>query len=114
MMNTIEAQTVLRSILRLPDTGQNQSYTATFGEDSDYSVNNPGFILNANGTATDTVTGLQWQVADGGEMTFAQAQQYCDSLSLAGFTDWRLPTALEAFSILNHQQTNPEIGRAHV
>ena len=33
------AQSVTKSILLLPDTGQTNSYTTTFGEDNDYSIN---------------------------------------------------------------------------
>lgn len=99
----------LKTMLRLPDTGQNTSYTATFGEDHDYTLNSPFFINHGNGTLTDTVTGLMWQRMDGGEMTFEQALQYCDTLTLGGYTDWRLPSAFEGFSILNHQRTNPAL-----
>ncbi|MCC6726209.1 MAG: DUF1566 domain-containing protein [Saprospiraceae bacterium] len=96
-----------KSMLRLPDSGQTASFTDTFGEDSDYTQHPPFFQINGNGTVTDTVTGLLWQQVDGGEMTYESAQAYCDTLSLAGFTDWRLPTAQEAFSILNHGLNNP-------
>jgi hypothetical protein len=101
------AQAVLQSMLRLPDTGQTGSYTANPGEDSDYLIYAPFFLNNVNGTVTDTVTGLVWQQSDGGEMTFENVKLYCDTLTLGGFTDWRLPDAQEAFSILNHQFTNP-------
>lgn len=103
------AQSVLKTMLRLPDTGQTMSYTSTFGEDNDFTINPPGFILNGNGTVTDTVTGLMWQQVDGGEMIYAQANYYCDTLTLGGYTDWRLPNAYESFSILNHQHTNPAV-----
>ncbi len=103
------AQPVSKTMKRLPDTGQVNSYTTTFGEDSDYQIFPPAFIVNGNGTVTDTVTGLLWQRSDGGEMTIENAVLYCDSLSLAGHTDWRLPNAHEAFSILNHQKANPAI-----
>ena len=103
------AQSLKKTMLRLPDTGETLSYTSTFGEDHDYIINAPGFIINGNGTATDTVTGLMWQQLDGGEMSIESAIKYCDSLSLAGYTDWRLPSAHEAFSILNHQNTNPAL-----
>jgi len=58
----------------LPDTGQTQSYTDTFGEDSDYTIYPPSYTkLDANGhelpdSATewvmvrDNVTGLIWEV----------------------------------------------------
>lgn len=103
------AQPVLKTMLRLPDTGQNTSYTNTFGEDADYNINTPFYILNGNGTVTDTVTSLMWQQTDGGEMTIENAQLYCDTLTLGGYTDWRLPNCHELFSILNHDKANPAI-----
>lgn len=96
-------------MLRLPDTGETMSYTATFGEDNDYNFNIPFFTDNGNGTVTDTVTGLMWQKIDGGEMTITKALLYADTLTLGGYTDWRLPNAHEGFSILNHQFANPSL-----
>ncbi len=104
-----EAQSVTKTIIRIPDTGANKSYTTTFGEDNDYNINVPFFIDNQNGTVTDTVTGLMWQKTDGGEMTIENAIIYADTLTLGGFTDWRLPSPLEAFSILNLQNVNPSL-----
>ena len=103
----LNAQSVKKTMTRLPDTGLKDGYTATFGEDNDYSINTPYYINNKNGTVTDTITGLMWQQNDGGEMTIENARVYCDTLTLAGYTNWRLPTAHEAFSILNQQYTNP-------
>ena len=96
------------SMAKLPDTGQTLSATATFGEDSDYTINAPSFTDNANGTVTDNVTGLMWQKTDSGEMIWDNARTGATTLNLAGFTDWRLPTAQEAFSILNHER-NPAL-----
>ena len=103
------SQSVIKTMLRLPDTGQNSSYTSAFGEDNDYNINNPYFIIHGDGTITDTITGLMWQQIDGGEMTIENAVTYCGALTLAGYSDWRLPNAHEAFSILNFQNTNPSL-----
>ena len=58
----------------VPDTGQIQSYTDTFGEDSDYTINPPSYTkLDAQGNdlpdsaaswvmVRDNVTGLIWEV----------------------------------------------------
>jgi Protein of unknown function (DUF1566)/Secretion system C-terminal sorting domain len=108
-INISSAQSISKTMLRLPDTGETSGYTATFGEDNDYSINAPFYINNGDGTITDTVTGLMWQQVDGGEMTIEHAHAYCDTLSLGGHTDWRLPNAHEAFSILNMQRANPAI-----
>ncbi len=94
---------------RLPDTGQSVSYTDTFGEDADYSLNPPVLTNNGNSTVTDGVTGLMWQAIDGGEMTYESAVAYCNNLVLSGFSDWRLPTPHELFSILNLGRQNPAI-----
>lgn len=102
-------QSVSKTIQFLPDTGQTQSYTTTFGEDQDYLINMPSFTNNNNLTITDNVTGLMWQKVDGGEMTIESAITYCDNLVLGGYSDWRLPIPIEAFSILNHQNSNPAI-----
>lgn len=103
------SQSVTKSIALLPDTGQTVSYTTTFGEDNDYSINAPSYTNNGNGTITDVVTGLMWQQVDGGEMTIENAMIYCDNLVLGGFSDWRLPTPLEAYSIQNLQNNNPAL-----
>ena len=103
------SQSISKTMLRLPDTGETTSYTSTFGEDNDYNINAPFFINNGDGTVTDTITGLMWQKTDGGEMTIENATTYCNTLTLAGYTDWRLPTAHEGFSILNQQYANPSL-----
>jgi hypothetical protein len=109
VLNYSYSQTVYKTMNRLPDTGQNTSYTTTFGEDADFTINPPGYSVNGNGTVTDSVTGLMWQQTDGGEMTIENAGVYCDTLALAGYTDWRLPDCHELFSILNHDRVNPAI-----
>ena len=103
------SQSFVKTMKRLPDTGQNTSYTGTFGEDNDYSINTPFFIDNGNGTVTDTITGLIWQKSDGGEMTIENAITYCSNLILGSETDWRLPNAHELFSIMNLQYSNPSL-----
>ena len=107
LARTSFAQSYNKTIARLPDTGQTTSYTPTFGEDNDYTINLPSYTNNSNGTITDNVTGLMWQQVDGGEMTIENATIYCDNLILGGFSDWRLPNPIESFSILNHQNNNP-------
>jgi len=107
------AQSVTKTINLLPDTGQNTSYTAIVGQDNDYNINVPSYTDNGNGTITDNVTGLMWQKVDGGEKTFENAITYCDNLVLAGYSDWRLPTPLESFSIMNLQNSNPAINTTY-
>ncbi len=106
---SVYGQRLDRTMDRLPDTGQNLSYTNTFGEDHDYTIYPPQLIADKNGTVIDSVTGLMWQAVDGGEMTIENARLYVDTLELGGFLDWRLPDPYEAFSIMNHQMVGPAI-----
>ncbi len=105
--------TICRGMLNLPDTGQINDYTVTVGEDSDYSINEPSYTDNGNGTISDNITGLMWQQTDGGEMTWENALSYAESLTLASYDDWRLPTSHELFSIVNHQTSNPALDTAY-
>lgn len=94
---------------RIPDTDQTNGFTNTPGEDADYIICPQSFTDNGDGTVTDNNTGLMWQKTDGGEMTFESAQTYVTGLNLGGFTDWRLPTAAELFSIHNFSTINPAL-----
>lgn len=105
----LSGQAIYRTAKKLPDTGQNLSYTNTFGEDNDYSINPPKLALYGKGMVYDSVTTFVWQQGDGGEMTWQQAKMYCDTLTLGGFNDWILPNPYEAFTILNHQNPNPAV-----
>jgi hypothetical protein len=94
----------------LPDTGQTESYTDTFGEDSDYLIYPPAYQDNGDGTVTDLNTGLMWQqAASGSQMDWDSAGSYCSGLSLAGYSDWRLPAADELQSIVDYGRSNPAI-----
>jgi len=86
----------------VPDTGQTQSYTNTFGEDSDYDCNPHSYTDLGNGIVRDNVTGLEWQQATApGTYTWQQAIDYCNNLSLGGKDDWRLPTIKELSTLVD-------------
>lgn len=107
----------------LPDTGQTGSYTETFGEDSDYTINPPSFTDNVDGTVTDNNTGLMWQQEDDNTRhTWYEASgtadalynegaaiNVCGSLTLAGHSDWRLPNIKELSSIVDINALVPAI-----
>lgn len=97
------------TMLNLPDTGQITSYTATFGEDSDYSINPPTYTDNGNGTVTDNVSGLMWQQDEAGSADWGDAVNYCNNSTLAGYIDWRLPSKKELMSIVDYESHDPSI-----
>ncbi len=89
------------SMLAVPDTSQASDTTSTFGEDSDYSLHRQSFTDNNNGTITDNVTGLMWQKTDLGECAWPAAIAAAGTVTTGGYSDWRLPTPSELFSIFN-------------
>jgi hypothetical protein len=106
----------------LPDTGQILCYggsgaiacpsagQAYFGQDAQYGINTLVLTNNGDGTVTDGVTGLMWQAQDSGSTyTWVNALAYCEGLSLAGQSDWRLPTLDELQSIVDYSRVSPAI-----
>jgi len=67
------------------------------------------FVDNGDGTVTDTSTGLMWQQATAGQMNWEEAIAYCESLSLAGHSDWRLPDCNELQSVVDYSTNDPAI-----
>ena len=68
-----------------------------------------------NGIVTDNATGLQWQddYSDNGDnikyTTWIGAINYCEALSLGGYSDWRLPNKKELLSIVDYDKYDPAI-----
>ncbi|MCU0558156.1 MAG: DUF1566 domain-containing protein [Desulfobacterales bacterium] len=110
---------------KIPDTGQTTSYTDTFGEDSDYTINSHSYTkLDTGGNdlpdgaavwamVRDNVTGLIWEnKTDDGTIhdkdntyTWQVAQDVfiaqLNAANFGGHSDWRLPTVME-LSLLVH------------
>jgi len=70
------------------------------GQDGNYQGVAPAYQDNGDGTVTDLNTGLMWQQDPGEKMTFAQAAAGASALSLGGYSDWRLPTIKELYSLI--------------
>lgn len=78
-----------------------QAGAAFYGQDAQFQGNEPAYRDNGDGTVTDLNTGLMWQQSLPDEKyTYAECITYAENSSLAGYTDWRLPTIKELYSLI--------------
>lgn len=97
---------------------------AYYGQDAQHPGNRASYTLGEDGlTVIDNNTGLIWRrgpdtngdgsITSGDKMTWAQAQKQPAALNAArygGFSDWRLPTIKELYSLMNFDGTDPGPG----
>ncbi len=101
------------------DTGQGYCYDITvsipclaegdvfFGQDAQYPGIQPSYADNGDGTITDLNTGLMWPKNPGEKMTYTQANEGAAAFTLGGYSDWRLPTIKELYSLILFSGTDP-------
>jgi hypothetical protein len=90
------------------DTGQTLVYGSEKGQDADYSGNAPTYKDNGDGTISDQVTGLMWTQDPGTKKTFNEAFSGASKCKVGGYTDWRLPTIKELYSLIQLNGTDPD------
>ena len=94
------------SEISAPSVGDN-----FYGQDAQYSGNQPSYTDSGNGTLIDNVTGLMWQSTfdhngDGSinvddKLTYTQLLDLVEGgATYAGYSDWRLPTIKELYSLI--------------
>ncbi|MBT4286834.1 MAG: DUF1566 domain-containing protein [Deltaproteobacteria bacterium] len=72
------------------------------------------FTDNGDSTVTDNTTRLIWQQQDDdGTRIWIEALSYCEGLSLASNSDWRLPNIRELESIVNASTSSPAINSTY-
>jgi murein DD-endopeptidase MepM/ murein hydrolase activator NlpD len=112
-----------------PDTGQTKCYNGSqeitcpapgdpfYGQDGHYAINPPSYevrTINGQEVVIDHVTGLTWQRHDDGiKRTWTEAMDYCENLTLDGYSDWRLPQKKELQSIANYGSFGPAVDVAY-
>ncbi|MDC5851785.1 DUF1566 domain-containing protein [Vibrio europaeus] len=89
----------------------------TFGQDAQYQGNTPSYTKNSNGTVSDKVTGLMWTQStdlngDGkidaqDKLSYDDALDYVTSLNHGGYSDWRLPSIKELYSLILFDGQDP-------
>ena len=126
-------EVVVSGAFPVVDTGQDTCYDdsdiiscpgkdeAFYGQDAQYQGNQPSYTASEDGrTVYDNVTGLTWtQKADWNEdgtvdaydkLTYEEAMGYIDTLNAqnyGGFSDWRVPTIKELYSLIDYRGTDP-------
>jgi len=106
--------------VNLPKTGQTKCYDTSgneiscpsTGQDGEIQAGvtwpSPRFTVNGD-CVTDNLTGLMWakngNLANGTK-TWNAAVDYCNSLTLCGYDDWRLPNVNELESLVNGAESN--------
>ena len=81
-----------------------------YGQDAQYTANAPSYTDNGDGTITDNITGLMWQKSpdtngDGNiladdKYSYDEAVANASACNTGGYTDWRLPTIKELYSLM--------------
>lgn len=74
---------------------------ALYGQDANYLKGaSMQYEDHGDGTVTDLKTGLMWQQApSSSDYSWQDAVDYCESLELNGYDDWRIPSCKELYSI---------------
>jgi hypothetical protein len=78
---------------------------AFYGQDAQQPGPAPAYKDNGNGTVSDLNTGLMWVQARGTKVTWDDAAAGAARCRVGGYTDWRMPTIKELYSLINFTGT---------
>lgn len=99
--------------LQMPDGREKTFFVLYVRGNSIYSINN--LVDNGDSTITDIATGLMWMKEDSKVgMNWEDALHYADTLTYAGYSDWRLPNAKELQSIVDYSRSQGTTGSAAI
>ena len=124
--STITYTIPAKSTYSIVDTGQTKSYNATmeisapsagqafYGQDAQISGVQPSYTKSSDGlTVKDNITGLTWQQKMPTEqVNWAEAKAVpatMNAQNYGGYSDWRLPTIKELYSLWNGSSGWPYI-----
>jgi hypothetical protein len=92
---------------------------AFYGEDTQFPGTEPSYKNNDDGTISDLVTGLTWtqtpdvngdgKINASDKLKLSQAIERARTLRVGGYSDWRLPTIKELYSLIDFNGVDPRI-----
>lgn len=82
------------AIISAPAEGQ-----SFYGQDAHYNGHQASYTDNGDGTITDNITGLMWEQDMGSKISYAEAFEKAANSTLGDYTDWRVPSIKELFSL---------------
>lgn len=113
----------------IPGTGQSKCYNETVeitaplagqpfcGQDAQQRRTAPSYTNNGNGTITDNVTGLMWTKTPDlngdsvinavDKLSYRDALARASAVRVGGYSDWRLPTIKEQYSLILFSGVDP-------
>lgn len=79
-----------------------------YGQDAQFQTNNAPSYTNNNGdgTVSDLVTGLMWTQNYTGRLSYEDAFASASNVSIGGYSDWRIPTIQELYSLMDFSGTD--------
>lgn len=82
---------------------------SVYGQDANYVGYQADYTSSEDGTVTDNVTGLTWTSSPGKKVSYQKALDISESLTIGGYTDWRLPTIKELYSLIDFSGVDPDV-----
>jgi len=79
-----------------------------YGQDAQFNGNPPSYRDNGDGTVADLITGLMWQADPGEKKTWPEAVAGASRCRTGGYSDWRMPTIKELYSLINFSGIDPD------
>ena len=72
-----------------------------YGQDAQHPEPLASYKDNGDGTVSDLNTGLIWEKARGQKVTWEDAVAGAEKCRIGGFSDWRMPSIKELYSLIN-------------
>jgi hypothetical protein len=116
--NPVEFFHVREPAFKVVDTGQTNCYGSSnqiaaplfgqpfYGQDAQFANPSPAYTNKGDGTIADLNTGLMWVQARGAKIAWDAAVAGAAMNRTGGYTDWRMPTIKELYSLIKFSGAN--------